>query len=77
MRASNASSASVIQTGISFFTQLINTLQDPQAVKQLAETITEKDAHTGQTYIKLPVENAKVIEKGLQLLAGLLNGYNK
>ena len=75
--ASNASPASLIQTGISFFTQLINTLQDPQAVKQLAETITEKDDKTGQTWLKLPVENEKTVEKGLQLLAGLLNGYNK
>jgi SNF2 family DNA or RNA helicase len=75
--ATNASPASLIQTGISFFTQLINTLHDPQAVKQLAETITEKDDKTGQTYLKLPVENEKVVEKGLQLLAGLLSGQGR
>lgn len=72
-----ASSTSLIKNGMSFFTQLINTLHDPQAVKQLAETITEKDSQTGQTWIKLPVENEKIVEKTLQLLADLLNGYGK
>jgi hypothetical protein len=67
----------LVQNGISFFTQLINTLQDPQAVQQLAATITEKDAQTGRTWLKLPVENEKTVEKALHLLASLLNGYGK
>ena len=69
--------ALLIQNGISFFTQLINTLQDPQAVQQLAAAITEKDEQTGRTWLKLPVENVKTVEKALHLLAGLLNGYGK
>ena len=73
----DSSPASLIQNGISFFTQLIHTLQDPGAIKQLAETITEKDDQTGQTWLKLPVENEKSVEKALQLLAALLNGYGK
>jgi len=40
---------------------------------ELAETITEKDAKTGQTWIKLPEENEKTVENALQLLAKLLN----
>jgi hypothetical protein len=71
------SPASLIQSGISFFTQLINTLQDPQAVQQLAATLTEKDEKTGRTWLKLPVENEETVEKALHLLAGLLNGYGK
>ncbi|MHA4807362.1 DEAD/DEAH box helicase [Flavitalea flava] len=71
------SPASLVQNGINFFTQLINTLQDPQAVQQLAATITEKDERTGRTWLKLPVENKKTVEKVLHLLGGLLNGYGK
>ena len=71
------SPASLVQNGISFITQLISTLQDPQAVQQLAATITEKDEQTGRTWLKLPVENEKTVEKALHLLAGLLNGYSK
>jgi hypothetical protein len=73
----STSPISLIQNGISFFTQLINTLQDPQAIQQLAATITEKDEQTGRTWLKLPVENEKTVEKALHLLAGLLNGYGK
>ncbi|MDR3716562.1 MAG: DEAD/DEAH box helicase [Puia sp.] len=73
----STSPASLIQNGISFFTQLINTLQDPQAIQQLAAAITEKDEQTGRTWLKLPVENEKTVEKALHLLAGLLNGLGQ
>lgn len=69
--------ASLVQNGITFFSQLINTLNDEKAVKQLAESITEKDEKTGQTYIKLPVENKNTVEQALNLFAGLLKGFGK
>jgi hypothetical protein len=75
--AASASPAALIQNGMNFFTQLINTLHDPYQVKQLAAAITEKDEQTGQTWLKLPVENEKTVEKALHLLSGLLNGYGK
>lgn len=43
-----SSAASLIENGVSFFSQLINTLQDEKALKQLADSITEKDEKTGQ-----------------------------
>jgi hypothetical protein len=71
------SPASLVQNGIHFFSQLINTLQDPEGIKQLTETLTEKDELTGRTWLKLPVENEKAVEKALNLLAGLLSGFGK
>lgn len=56
---------------------MINTLSDQQAVKNLAETITEKDEKTGQTWLKLPVENKQMVENALHLLAGFFNGRGK
>ena len=76
-RINSASPAALIQNGMNFFTELINILHDPHGVKQLAATITEKDEQTGRTWLKLPVENEKIVEKALHLLAGLLNGYGK
>jgi hypothetical protein len=74
---SDNSSSSLVQNGINFFTQLISTLQDPEGVRQLAATITQKDEQTGRAWLKLPVENEKTVEKALNLLAALINGYSK
>lgn len=67
----------VIQTGISFFSQLSRTLADPEATAQLVSSIIQTDEQTGQTYLKLPVENAQTVENTLRLLGGLLQGINK
>jgi hypothetical protein len=62
---------------MSFITQLLNTLSDQDAVKSLTETITEKDENTGQTFLKIPVENKQIVEKALHMLAGFFAGSNK
>ncbi len=67
----------LVQNGMNFFTQLINTLNDGQAIKELTDTITKKDEKTGETWLKLPVENKQIVEKTLHLIAGLLKGLNK
>jgi superfamily II DNA/RNA helicase len=63
---------SLIQNGMNFFTQLIKTLNNGQAIKELSDALTEKDEKTGQTWLKLPVENKQTVEKVLHLLAGML-----
>jgi hypothetical protein len=40
----------------------------------LVRSITETDAATGQTYLKIPVSNSSVVENTLKLLGGLLGG---
>jgi SNF2 family DNA or RNA helicase len=74
---SDNSPASLVQNGIHFFTQLINTLQNAEGVKQLAATITERDEQTGRTWLKLLVDNEETVEKALNLLAGLFKGFGK
>ena len=68
---------SLVQNGMNFFSQLVNTLSNEQALKKLAETITEKDTQTGQTYLKLPVDSGQTVEKALMLLAGLLTKFGR
>jgi SNF2 family DNA or RNA helicase len=76
-RTDDLSSASIVQNGMTFFSQLINALSDQQSVKKLVATITEKDEKTGQTWLKLPIENEQTIEKALQLVAGFFKGFGK
>lgn len=76
-KATDASPGSLVQNGMSFFAQLINTLSDEQGVKILVETITEEDEKTGQTWLKLPVENKQIVEKALNILAGFFKGSGK
>jgi hypothetical protein len=76
-RTDEISSTSLVHNGMTFFSQLVNTLSNQQSVKKLVETITEKDEKTGQTWLKLPVENEQTIEKALHLIAGFLKGFGK
>jgi SNF2 family DNA or RNA helicase len=62
----------LVQNGVQFFSQLARTLSDPQATERLVKTIVQKDEKTGQTYLKLPVENEQAVSGVLQLLGGLL-----
>lgn len=64
----------VIQTGVSFFEQLAQSLSSPESTKQLIDKLTEKDKVSGQTFLKIPVGNEQVIENALQLIGGFLRG---
>ena len=67
----------LIQTGVSFFSGLAQTLSSPEKTQQLVQSIVAKDEETGQTYLKIPVENAAVVENAVKLLGGLLAGLAK
>ncbi len=67
-----ASSANaLVQTGMSFLNGMLNTLQSPEKTKALVEEITAKDEQTGQTYLKIPIENEEMVSKALQVLGAL------
>ncbi len=68
-----AKATDLVQTGMSFLTQLSQTLSDPAATEQLVQQITEKDEKSGQTYIKLPVESEQVVQNAMKLFSGLLS----
>lgn len=71
------SAQELIHTGLSFFTGLAQTLSSPEKTQELVNSIVEKDEKTGQSYLKIPVENAAVVEQAVQLFAGLLSGMGK
>lgn len=56
--------------------QLAKVLSDPEQTKALAQSITETDQATGQSYLKMPVENAQAVEdilKGISQLFKLID----
>jgi SNF2 family DNA or RNA helicase len=63
----------LIQNGVNFLSQLMATLSNPAAVKELTGSLTEKDEKTGQTYLKIPIHNAEIVENALSFLSGLFN----
>jgi SNF2 family DNA or RNA helicase len=75
--AENGSPAELIQMGVSFLSRLGETLSDPVATQKLISTIVQKDETDGKTYLKIPVENQKMVENALALLAGLIGGTKK
>lgn len=62
----------LLQTGIKFMRELGNVLSDPNAARQLAQSITEKDPQSGKTYLKIQVDSEAVVHGLMQFLGGLL-----
>jgi superfamily II DNA or RNA helicase len=65
----------LVQTGVSFLSGLAKTLSDPAATQQLVSSLTAKDEATGQTYLKIPVENEATVANALQVLGGLFRAF--
>ena len=63
----------LIQTGLSFLGKLAQTLSSTEATQQLVSSIVQKDEKDGKTYLKIPIENEKVVENFLVLFAGIFN----
>ena len=76
-QSDGSSPEALVQHGLQFFTQLAKTLSDPQSTERLVKSIVHKDEKTGQTYVKLPVENEQAVEGLFNLLGGLLKAMNK
>ncbi|MDX1911851.1 MAG: DEAD/DEAH box helicase [Saprospiraceae bacterium] len=74
--APSAAPEALVQNGIQFFSQLAQTLSDPDATQRLVKTIVQKDEKTGQTYVKLPIENEQAVEGVLNLLGGIFKAMN-
>ena len=64
----------LVQSGISFLSGLAQTLESAEKTKELIDALVKKDENSGQTYLKIPVENAAVVENMFRLLGGLLSG---
>lgn len=67
----------VLEKGAGFLEGLINILSNPESTQRLVNKITETDAATGQTYLKLPIANTGIVENALKLISGLFGGMGK
>jgi hypothetical protein len=65
----------LVQTGVSFLSGLAKTLSDPVETQKLVSSLTAKDETTGQTYLKIPVENETAVADALQVLGGLFRAF--
>ena len=71
------SPAELVNMGMTFLGRLSETLSNPEATQKLISTIVQKDETDGKTYLKIPVENQKIVENAFALFAGLLQGLKK
>jgi hypothetical protein len=76
-KAEAGSPAELVQIGMSFFGRLTETLSNPVATEKLISTLVQKDETDGKTYLKIPVENQKVVENAFALFAGLIGSLKK
>jgi SNF2 family DNA or RNA helicase len=67
----------VLEKGAGFFEGLLNILSNPESTARLVNKITETDTATGQTYLKLPIANTRMVENALKLISGLFGGMGK
>jgi superfamily II DNA or RNA helicase len=72
-----ASPQELLQNGFNFFGQLAQTLANPEATQNLVNSIVAIDETTGQTYLKIPVENQAVVQNALNIFGALFAGFNK
>jgi hypothetical protein len=73
--AAPATPEELVQTGVAFLTGLAKTLSDPNETQKLVHSLTAKDEQTGQTYLKIPVENEAMVSNALTLLGGLFKAF--
>jgi superfamily II DNA/RNA helicase len=59
-----------------WISQLSQVFGDPSQTQALVKSLTEKDAHTGKTYFKIPVENEAVVENMLQGIGQLFQAID-
>lgn len=69
--------ADLLQIGVSFFGKLAETLSNPESTQKLVSSLVQKDEKDGRAYLKIPVENEKVVENVLNLFAGLMGQMKK
>ena len=61
----------LIQQGVSFLSGLAQTLQSPEATRQLVDNLVQTDEQTGETSIKIPVADKESVMQMFSLLGKL------
>ncbi|MFY7909038.1 MAG: DEAD/DEAH box helicase [Emticicia sp.] len=66
----------LIKTAVSFFTQLNQTLKNPEESKDLLEHFIYRD-DSGKVYLKIPIENESVVTEALRNLSAIFGAFLK
>lgn len=72
-----ASTSQLIQQGISFLSGLAQTLNSPEATRQLVEDLVEEDKETGQASLRIPIPDKESVTNLLNLVGKLFSGIKK
>ncbi len=67
----------LISKGLGFFSGLAQTFSSPEATQKLVSSLVDKDPATGKTYLKIPVENEKMVSDALNLFGQLFKALGK
>jgi len=67
----------LVSQGMSFLSALTEAMKDPAATDRLISSLVQKDAATGEAYVKIPVADERAVGTALRGLAGLLQGLMK
>jgi len=67
----------VLEKGAGFLENLVQVLRNPESTQRLVNKLTETDAGTGKTCLKIPVSNTQVVENALKLFGSLFSGVGK
>jgi superfamily II DNA/RNA helicase len=67
----------LIAKGFGFFSGLAQTFASPEATHKLVSSLVAKDPDTGKTYLKIPVENEKVVADALSLIGQLFKSFGR
>ena len=62
----------LVAQGVSFLSGLAQTLQSPQATKQLVDSIVTTDPQSGRTSLNIPVPSKEAVEQMLSIFSKLL-----
>ena len=66
--------ASVIQEGVSFLSNLAEILKSPEATQSLVDSLVKEDEKTGETVLRIPVKDKKTVELLVGVIGKLLRG---
>ena len=69
--------AELISKGFGFLSGLAKTFSSPDATQRLVSSLVDKDPASGKTYLKIPVENEKVVTDALNLFGQLFKAFGK
>lgn len=70
--ASPAESGDLINQGLSFFSNLVETLKSPEKTAELIDKIVVEDKETGKASINIPIQSKQIVTDALGLIGKLL-----